>query len=227
MNSTTVRHRKRRRRRRLNPRFVVLVSVILLVMTALIVKSFGQDDDSIILIAEPPVGTVAQREGDQTGDNELGLVPLVYVEEQIIEPQPEETKPEEPPYTEVEVTVLAKMLWGEARGVQSKTEQAAVIWCVLNRVDHPSYPDTIVGVVTQKSQFHGYDPSHPVDEELVMLVKDVLNRWYAEKDGVAVTGRVLPEEYIYFYGDGARNHFTSEWLSDDTWNWGYVSPYES
>lgn len=36
-----------------------------------------------------------------------------------------------PPAAEVEA--LAKMLYGEARGVTSKTEQAACVWVVLNR----------------------------------------------------------------------------------------------
>ena len=36
-----------------------------------------------------------------------------------------------------EVEALAKMLYGEARGVVSDTEKAACVWCVLNRVDDP------------------------------------------------------------------------------------------
>lgn len=38
-----------------------------------------------------------------------------------------------PPYTEETVTMCAKVVWAEARGIQSKAEQAAVIWCILNR----------------------------------------------------------------------------------------------
>ena len=41
------------------------------------------------------------------------------------------------------VYIIAQLIWGEARGVQSTTEQAAVAWCVLNRVDDPQFPDTI------------------------------------------------------------------------------------
>lgn len=223
MKSTaTARHRKHRRRRRLNPRFVAMVAVILLLLVYLIARPSAADDE-ILIIADPTAGTVADVSGEK-GDT-LGLVPLVHIVEAEEIPT-EAVEEQEPPYTTEEVEVLAKMLWGEARGVQSTTEQAAVIWCVLNRVDHPSYPDTIIGVVTQKSQFHGYNPSHPLDADLVLLVEDVLTRWYAEKDGEIDSGRVLPRGYIYFYGDGERNHFTSEWLSDDTWGWHYSSPYE-
>lgn len=44
-------------------------------------------------------------------------------------------------------------------------EMAAVAWCILNRVDSTEtfFPDTIVEVVTQDSQFHGYSESNPVD----------------------------------------------------------------
>lgn len=38
-------------------------------------------------------------------------------------------------HDEAEVEMLARLIWGEARGVASDTEKAAVVWCVLNRVD--------------------------------------------------------------------------------------------
>ena len=39
-----------------------------------------------------------------------------------------------------EVEALAKLIYGEAGIVPSTTEQAAVVWCVLNRVDDPRFP---------------------------------------------------------------------------------------
>lgn len=131
-------------------------------------------------------------------------------------PEPEDTAAE----------CLAKMLYGEARGC-SKTEQAAVVWCALNRVDSadPFYPDDIIGVVTQESQFHGYNPDNPVEPELLSLVEDVMARWAAEDDGVEA-GRVLPKEYLFFSGDGQRNYFRTEWNGGSTWDWSLASPYE-
>ena len=87
-------------------------------------------------------------------------------------------------WTEEEVTVLAKMLWGEARGVPSDTEKAACVWCVLNRVDQGM--GTIVEVVTAPYQFVGYQEDHPVDPDLKDLCEDVLERWYREKSGETV-----------------------------------------
>ncbi|MEG1577166.1 MAG: hypothetical protein RR336_00195 [Oscillospiraceae bacterium] len=122
---------------------------------------------------------------------------------------------------------IARMLWGEARGC-SPTEQAAVVWCALNRVDSedPYYPDDIVSVVTQDLQFHGYDPDNPVIPEILALVEDVLARWSIEDGCVGGVGRVLPREYLFFTGDGTHNYFRTDWTGGETWAWGLESPYE-
>lgn len=117
---------------------------------------------------------------------------------------------------------LANVTWGEARGC-SVTEQAAVMWCVLNRVDSPLYPDSVVEVVTQRSQFNGYSESNPITPEMLHLAKDVMAYWYAGDD----SGRVLPKEYLYFTGDGEHNYFYTEWASNaKAWDWSLPSPYE-
>ena len=123
--------------------------------------------------------------------------------------------------------VLAKMVWGEARGCPP-TEQAATVWCVLNRVDSedPYYPDTIAGVVTQPSQFVGYDASNPVDPAILALVEDVLARWSIEDICTGDVDRVLPEAYLFFTGDGKINTFTTDWKGGEVWDWSLDSPYE-
>lgn len=124
---------------------------------------------------------------------------------------------------------LARMVWGEARGCGT-TEQAAVIWCALNRFDSggPFYADcmTICDIVTQPHQFEGYDPGHPVDPDILALVEDVLARWMAETYCVGDVGRVLPAEFLFFTGDGKENIFTTEWHGGETWDWSLGSPYE-
>lgn len=120
---------------------------------------------------------------------------------------------------------LARTVWGEARGCTT-TEQAAVVWCVLNRVDRPEWPDDPLEVVQQPGQFVGYDPEYPVWPEILALVEDVLDRWELEKTAVGDVGRVLPKEYVYFDGDGRRNHFRTEYRGEDEWDWGLESPYE-
>lgn len=122
-------------------------------------------------------------------------------------------------------TALAKTVWGEDRG-GSVTEQAAVAWCVLNRVDSPEFPDDVLSVVSQKDQFDGYSPDYPVEEDILTLCEDVLARWELEKLGVGSVGRVLPADYLFFEGDGKHNYFRREYIGDGTtWGWSLASPY--
>ena len=134
-----------------------------------------------------------------------------------------------PLYSDEDVAAIAKTVYGEALITHSDMEMAAVAWCILNRVDSAEafFPDTIVEVVTQDSQFHGYSESNPVDPHIEWLVRDVLDRWSLEKAGAEEVGRILPEEYLYFWGDGRHNHFTTEYHAGTTWDWSAENPYES
>lgn len=124
------------------------------------------------------------------------------------------------------VETIAKAVWGEARGL-SKTGQAAVIWCALNRVDSSDFPDNVIDVITQKNQFSGYKESNPIYEEYVELANDVLTRWTFEQTAVGEVGRVLPKEYMYFCGDGVKNTFRDAYKEPyNTWDWSLESPYK-
>lgn len=157
--------------------------------------------------------------------------PTPTIEEVPVSDEPEPTvmlpveETTSQPWSEEEITVLAKMLWGEARGVQSDTEKAACIWCALNRVDQ-GY-GSIVEVVTAPYQFVGYDVDNPIDDEIKALCEDVLTRWFSEKKGEINVGRVLPSDYLWFSGDGKRNHFRNAYRGGDKWDWSLTSPYES
>lgn len=135
-------------------------------------------------------------------------------------PSPEPTAP----VNDSEAEYLAKMVWGEARGLTT-TEQAACVWCVLNRVD-AGY-GTIIEVVTAKNQFVGYRPGNPVDETILKLCEDVLLRWEIEAACVGEVGRVLPAEYLYFSGDGRHNYFRDSYTGGNIWSWTLHSPYEN
>ena len=126
-----------------------------------------------------------------------------------------------------EIPYIARTVWGEARGC-SETEQAAVIWCILNRVDSSIryMPDNIIDAATQKHQFLGYVKTFPVTEEIRELVIDVLTRWEMEKAGVENVGRVLPPEYMWFHGDGRHNRFRDSYRGGNRWDWSLDSPYE-
>ena len=130
-----------------------------------------------------------------------------------------------------DVELLAKLIWGEARGA-STMEQAAVVWCVLNRVDSDEryFPDTIHEVVLQKNQFTGYKSSNPATAEFKALAEDVLHRWHDENDGIGPAcsvGRVLPAEYVYFHSAGLGNTFRKTLERNGKyWDWSLENPYE-
>lgn len=133
-------------------------------------------------------------------------------------------------YLDEDAVALAKSGWGEARGVKDngvvsgKCQIAAVYWCILNRYD-AGYEDSIVEVCAAPGQFAGYSPSHPVDEELLELAYDVLDRWNAEQHGETEVGRVLPAGYLWFGGDGKYNHFRNEFRTAERWDWSLADPY--
>ena len=140
------------------------------------------------------------------------------------------------PLDPVEVELLGRTIWGEAGGIPSTAERAAVAWCILNRVD--VYDKTIEEIVTAPRQFQGYRPAGECPQEHLDLAADVLARWKAEKNGAEDVGRVLPSDYLYFLGDGERNHFSKEfqqdaalniagtdWTASCFWTWSLPDPY--
>ena len=137
--------------------------------------------------------------------------PAVTAEETVEPEQPEAPEQTESPvyyemyFTEDDVAEVAKMLWGEARGC-TRDNQIKCAWVVCNRVDDERFPNTIQGVLSQPSQFHGYDPTFPVTDELYDVAFDVLTRWSDEKQGIPVR-RELPSSFLWFTGNGVENIF--------------------
>ena len=128
-------------------------------------------------------------------------------------------------YSEGDVELIAKTVWREARGIPSMAEKAAVVWCILNRVDDDRWGDSIAEVVTAPHQF-AYDAGAPVTDELLRLAEDVLERWKREKEGESEVGRVLPPEYVFFDGDGSHNHFRREYEhTGEYWEFETEGPY--
>lgn len=133
-------------------------------------------------------------------------------------------------YTKSDATIIAKIMYGEARGIKSKTEIACIGWCILNRVD-AGMGKNIQSVALSANQFyykagaptvsdHGYD--------LVALATDVLDRWSREKAGQSNVGRVLPKQYKWYAGDGAHNWFYPSWPCKRAQRWNFksvTSPY--
>lgn len=127
-------------------------------------------------------------------------------------------------YTREDAEIIARAIWGEARGCDA-TQQAAVVWCILNRVDNDAFPNSIQEVVTQPYQFTGYHAANPLDPGVLALVQDVLARWSIEQSCLAGVGRVLTSNYLFFSGNGHENIFREQYSSTSHWDWSIPSPY--
>ena len=99
------------------------------------------------------------------------------------------------------------------------------ITMLANRVDSEKYSNSISEVITAKYQF-AWIPDTPVEEDLLLLAKDVVTRWLLEKEGIEKVGRTLPQGYFFFNGDGQYNHFRQSLETNDYWDWSYRTPYE-
>ena len=123
-----------------------------------------------------------------------------------------------------EIIMATKVMVAEAGGVYPLSHRAAVVWCILNRVDATG--SSISSIITAPHQF-AWIPSKFYSQEQYELVKDIFTRWLLEKEGFENVGRVLPKEYKWFHGDGYQNHFRNAYSGSYTiWDWSFPSPYD-
>lgn len=195
----------------------LLLILMLLVIVAFFINDEKRFSESLnVVLAEPPsVSTKVLTPVKASTTPDIIEEPIVPTYNIVI--------------YENEATALAQTAWGEARGC-STMEIAAVMWCVLNRVDSEGYGmgHDVEYVVSFPNQFLGYSPSFPVEDRLYNLAVDVLTRWQKEKQGASAeeVGRVLPQEYLYFHGDGEQNWFRSTYEhTGEYWDWSLDNPY--
>ena len=84
-----------------------------------------------------------------------------------------------PAATESNVYLLARIISAEARG-EPYTGQVAVGAVILNRIEHPSFPDTLSGVIYQNGAFTAIVDgqfNEPIAESAYSAARDALNGW--------------------------------------------------
>lgn len=80
-------------------------------------------------------------------------------------------------FTSSDYELLARIISAEARG-EPYMGQVAVGAVVLNRIEHPSFPDTLSGVVYQKGAFSCLDDGQfyePISDSAYSAASDALN----------------------------------------------------
>ena len=170
-----------------------------------------------MIIALALTAIAAYSHGEPTVELQAAeMIPTsVYLSESF---EPSETIVEPDAYI---VDLMARTIYAEARGC-STMEQAAVAWCVLNRVD-AGY-GTVEEVLTAPHQFASW--SGEIGREQLDIAADVLIRWEREKAGESDVGRVLPREYLWFTGNGSENLFRDAYEGGSYWDWSLPNPYE-
>ena len=153
------------------------------------------------------------------------VIPLARELKPIVLPAP---TPQPPKITvdTYSAELIAKTLYGEYRGAD-KLQQAAVVWCILNRCD--AWGQSIEAVVTAPGQFHGYNKHNPELDYLLETTIDVMTRWEREKLGETDVGRVLPKDYMWFAAnsDYTANIFRNAYKWPyEKWDWSLESPYD-
>ncbi|MDD6189715.1 MAG: spore cortex-lytic enzyme [Clostridiales bacterium] len=99
----------------------------------------------------------------------------------------------------VDVNLLARLISAEARG-EPYTGQVAVGAVVLNRMEHPSFPNTLSGVIYQSGAFTCITDgqfNQPVADSAYRAARDAINGW--DPSGGA----------IYYFNP---NTATSSWI---------------
>lgn len=84
-----------------------------------------------------------------------------------------------PAATEANINLLARIISAEARG-EPYVGQVAVGAVILNRIEHPSFPDTLAGVIYQKGAFTAITDGQfnkPVSATSYDAARDALNGW--------------------------------------------------
>ena len=102
-------------------------------------------------------------------------------------------------YSSNDVALLAKVISAESRG-EPYEGQVAVGAVILNRIEHPSFPNTLAGVVYQPGAFSCLNDGQidaPVSDSAYRAARDAINGW--DPSGGAV----------YYYNPKKS---TSQWI---------------
>lgn len=131
-------------------------------------------------------------DGYPSSKDEEGDVYTVYLivksedETESVEPEDPDISEEETGYTftEDEINLIAKLTEAEA-GNQSELGKRLVIDTVLNRLDHPNFPNTVHDVIYQKNQFSPatsgkIDLYSPTEENLRLVREEIERRTESE-----------------------------------------------
>ena len=125
---------------------------------------------------------------------------------------------EEDPYTiqlNAEAEMLAKVLYGVKDN--DTDDLRTYCWCVFNRVENVSFPDTLADVISQPQQWMRYDKTNPVLENLYNIAREELDYWHTSNR------RPVSSDYVFMSwsaGDICLRDVWSEGSGTHYWRYG-------
>ncbi len=175
-----------------------LISLTILPFVFLVALSAASHEND----TPPPAPTTAHQQAEIV----ITRAPVAVIPRYV----PVLTETPEPRYSDKDIEMLAKTVYGEA-GICAEDEQRLVVWTVLQRVDAGGYGDTISDVITAKNQFVGYRPDNPVEPYIYILCEDELEAWERGTEPPTHEIYAPTTPYYFFDGDGRHNWYREEW----------------
>lgn len=124
----------------------------------------------------------------------VGILPEIEAE---METEAEEAEAA-PAYTEEELELLACAIYQEAGGDACTDETRRMVGeVILNRAADPRFPDTIEGVLTQKSQYGRFHWTGVVWPSRAAHEPEAVERAYRCAEAVLTEPRLLPEDVVF------------------------------
>jgi len=148
------------------------------------------------------------------GTTRSGLCPGSFFTQCCVSGSTPTTRPTSGPTTgptsSRDVDILARTLYGEARG-ESQAGQIAVAWVIKNRSKDRRWPSTIAGVCQQPWQFSCWNSNDPNRAKLIALTD--ANPTFVALKGVASS---VVDGWV---GDptGGANHYYATYIAKPSW----------
>ena len=131
---------------------------------------------------------------------ELKAVKTFTITERLITGILPDVEPEEeaPAYSAEDLEMLACAIYCEAGGDACTDETRRMVGeVILNRVADPRFPDTIAGVLTQKSQYGRFHWTGVVWPSRAAHEPEAVERAYRCAEAVLTEPRLLPEDVVF------------------------------
>lgn len=111
-----------------------------------------------------------------------------YIAESSAAAQTEEESPYEI-WVKKDAELVARVLYGVKDNRES--DLRTYCWCIFNRVDNPTFPNTLDEVVDQPNQWMRYSPNNPVLESLYQIAYNEVKVWRLGQH------RPVSNEYVF------------------------------